>query len=300
MVPIAQEVTGERLLPDEQRGELVHAEHLARYRFARALARDRRVLDAASGEGYGASLLQRAGARSVVGVDIDPEAVDAARAKYGLDFRVADVAELPFADASFDLVTSFETIEHLSDAPRAVAELRRVLAEAGVLVISTPNVDEYLVDNPFHERELTPAEFRDLLTAHFEPVSFLYQQNWLASLVLGAEQLAREEPNDGPLDVDLTKVAGRAPGGELYTIAVCGPVPSPLPEVGVLTAVYEAHRMAQDVVRAQRDLDAWIERSLDAERRLEETRALVDDLMGSASWRVTRPLRWAKARARRR
>ena len=97
------EVTGERLLPEQQRGELVHAQHLARYRFAAQFARGRRVLDAACGEGYGTAILAAAGARAAVGVDIDQPTVDHARAKYGLDFERADVAELPFEDGSFDL-----------------------------------------------------------------------------------------------------------------------------------------------------------------------------------------------------
>jgi len=97
--------TGERLLPDDQRGKILHAEHLARYRFTAALARGRRVLDAASGEGYGTAMLAAASASGVVGVDSAPEAVAHAREKYGLDYREADVAELPFPDASFDLET---------------------------------------------------------------------------------------------------------------------------------------------------------------------------------------------------
>ena len=120
--------TGERLVPDLQRGELIYAEHLARYRLAAHLVRGRRVLDAGCGEGYGVALLSSAGAASVVGVDVDEATIAEARERYGLDFQVADVADLPFEDASFDAVVCFETIEHIEDAPRAVAELKRVLA----------------------------------------------------------------------------------------------------------------------------------------------------------------------------
>src|SRR5439155_17032663 len=95
------EVTGERLLPDRQRGELVHAQHLARYRFASQFARGRRALDAACGEGYGTAMLVAAGASEAVGIDIDQTTVDHARTKYGLDFERADVGELPFEDGSF-------------------------------------------------------------------------------------------------------------------------------------------------------------------------------------------------------
>src|SRR4051812_7524745 len=132
------EATGERLLPEQQRGELVHAQHLARYRFAAQFAGGRRVLDAACGEGYGTTMLAAAGARSATGADIDQPTVDRAREKYGLAFECSDVAALPFEDSSFDLVVSFETLEHVSDPGLAIAEFRRVLSEGGVLIASTP------------------------------------------------------------------------------------------------------------------------------------------------------------------
>ena len=121
--------TGERLIPELQQGELVHAEHLARYRLAARFARDRRVLDAACGEGYGAGILAAAGAKSVTGVDIDPVTVAHARQRYGLQFERADIAELPYPDDGFDLVVSFETIEHVRDAARVLEEYRRVLSD---------------------------------------------------------------------------------------------------------------------------------------------------------------------------
>ena len=126
------EVTGERLVPDQQRGELVHAEHLARYRFASQLASGLDVLDAACGEGYGSAMLAEAvGAARVVGVDVDAQTVAHAQQAYGLDFRVQDVCDLALEDDCFDLVVSFETIEHVEDASRMLAEFRLVLRPAG-------------------------------------------------------------------------------------------------------------------------------------------------------------------------
>ena len=55
------QATGERLVPELQHGEVVHAEHLVRYLVAAELARDRRILDAACGEGYGTALLAGVG-----------------------------------------------------------------------------------------------------------------------------------------------------------------------------------------------------------------------------------------------
>ena len=86
-----------------------------RYRLAAQLAPGRRVLDAGSGEGYGTAILAAAGAASAVGIDLDEESVAHARERYGPMFQAADAADLPFDDASFDLVVCFETIEHLDD-----------------------------------------------------------------------------------------------------------------------------------------------------------------------------------------
>ena len=130
------EATGERLVPELQHGELVHAEHLARYRLAAELADSRRVLDAACGEGYGTSMLAASGARSATGIDLDEHAVAHAQAAYPrAKFVTGDVRRLPFDDSTFDLVVSFETIEHVRDPQcglgrvRAGADRRRMAAD---------------------------------------------------------------------------------------------------------------------------------------------------------------------------
>jgi len=252
--------TGERLLPDQQREGLLFAEHLARYRFAAQFARDRAILDAGSGEGYGAAILAAAGAASVVGLDIDEEIVQHAREKYGLEFVRGDVCELPFDEGRFDLVTCFETIEHVSAAARAVSEFRRVLRPEGLLVISTPNSKEYLVENEFHEREYTPEEFDELLADAFPQRLRLYQQNWLLSAVLDERELAAADPAH-LLDVEVSKAAAVEPGGELYSVVVCGGHAGGLRQVAVATGVFEAQRLGSE-------LDAWQDRAGKAEELL--------------------------------
>jgi SAM-dependent methyltransferase len=259
--------TGERLVPDLQRGELIYAEHLARYRLAAQLVRGLRVLDAGCGEGYGIALLAAAGAGAVVGVDVDEATIAEARERYGLDFQVADVAKLPFENASFDVVVCFETIEHVGDARQAVAELRRVLADDGLLVISTPNPAEYVVENEFHVREYTPAEFAEILDEHFSERTRLYQQNWLLSAILDDEQFRADEQT--PLELELRKTDSLEPGRELYSVVVCGPTGSALKPVGVASGVYEAHEMAETVRTAEKARAAWQERSEIAEREQE-------------------------------
>ena len=136
------EFTGERYLPGTA-GEIAH-EHWHRYAFARRFVTGRRVLDVACGEGYGSALLAQAAAH-VVGVDIDAHTLAHARTAYAdrrnVEFVEGSAVALPLADASADVIVSFETIEHLaeSEQPRMLAEFARVLAAEGVLILSSPN-----------------------------------------------------------------------------------------------------------------------------------------------------------------
>ncbi len=166
--------TGERFTPECVRE--IWYEHWHRYVFALPLARGRRVLDAACGEGYGSALLAST-ARTVTGVDVDAQTIAHARRRYGdagdtgnLNFQCASVTAIDAPDASFDLIVSFETIEHLAEHEQMLAEFDRLLAPGGLLLISSPDRDNYNaagVANPFHVRELDRDEFDGLLGRHF-------------------------------------------------------------------------------------------------------------------------------------
>lgn len=144
-------------------------EHAARYGFAFSYAAGRSVLDIACGTGYGIGLLKQA-ARFVAGVDVDPAALAEAKLEGGV--VQADGLKLPFGDASFDVVTSFETLEHLHERALFLRELRRVIRSQGSLILSTPNA-EYTrpvngkPSNPFHIHEYEPDELRRELGAEF-------------------------------------------------------------------------------------------------------------------------------------
>jgi SAM-dependent methyltransferase len=284
------DATGERFVPDKQHGQLVHAEHLVRYRLAGQLAPSRRVLDAACGEGYGTALLAAAGARSATGVDIDSSSVEHARKRHsGPEFVAADVRALPFGDGAFDLVVCFETIEHVADQEAVLEELRRVMAADGLLLVSTPNKHQYLVQNEFHRREFFHEEFVAFLEARFERVQILLQHNWLTSTVF-APALAGEASGVQPLHVELRKVAGIGPGAELYTLALCGAGELPaLRPVGVVASVDEAHRLAERLVEAEHTAERWHS----------EYQTLVG-VYSSVWWRMTAPLRWLADLLRRR
>jgi tetratricopeptide (TPR) repeat protein/SAM-dependent methyltransferase len=115
--------------------------HLGRYRFAAEFCAGRDVLDAACGTGYGSALLGET-ARTVRGADISDDAIDYATRNYRskhITFHKSIAEFTPFASDSFDLITSFETLEHLLSPRAAFAEFVRVLRKEGTAILSVPN-----------------------------------------------------------------------------------------------------------------------------------------------------------------
>jgi ubiquinone/menaquinone biosynthesis C-methylase UbiE len=181
------EFTGERLTTAV--GGQVELEHIHRYLMARTLCRGKDVLDIASGEGYGAAILAQV-ARSVVGVDIDHAAVAHAAESYqrpNLRFVRGDARRIPLPNASVDVVTSFETLEHFREHEEFLCDVNRVLRPDGFLLISTPDCDvcspSGCAANPFHVRELSRDEFFSQLSALFPSVSIFRQRPLIGSLI---------------------------------------------------------------------------------------------------------------------
>lgn len=159
------------------------AEHRARYAFARSSLGGRRiVLDVACGTGIGADLIATPG-RVVLGTDLSQEAVHQARRRRIAGYHVfrSDGTQLPLKDDSVDAILSFETVEHICDDVAFVQELRRVLRNDGILVLSTPNAVvtqpvNGVPGNPFHIREYRPDELQRLLQPCFGQVSLFGQR----------------------------------------------------------------------------------------------------------------------------
>jgi SAM-dependent methyltransferase len=173
-------LTGERTLPDVPAENYWFRRHLAVYQWAADRLAGGRVIDMASGEGYGSDELARS-ASEVVGVDANPEAFEHARARYrrpNLRFE-RGLVETYGRPASFDAVVFLQTIEHVQDPVAVLAHLRSLLAPGGVAYISTPNVLTLAgpgvakSDNPWHLREYTAAEFERLCRTAFERVELL-------------------------------------------------------------------------------------------------------------------------------
>jgi SAM-dependent methyltransferase len=235
--------TGERVVPGRV-GPDLYQEHLSRYAFAALLTHGLRALDAGCGTGYGTAVLAAAGARTV-GVDVAPEAVRYARDHYGTDgvaLAAAACEALPFPAGCFQAVVAFEIIEHLVDPLRFLREAARVLTPDGFLVASTPNrrfsADARAEPNPYHVREYSAAEFRDLLGAVFPGVVLLGQGHMEGYLVQRPGV-----PDDAPC-LFRSSLAPDVGGGALedaqFFLAVCpraGPGPAIPPRV-----VYSAVR----------------------------------------------------------
>ncbi|MEW5899566.1 MAG: class I SAM-dependent methyltransferase [Bacillota bacterium] len=183
--------TGERFIPDCQDIPEINARcHIERYLFAKNYVKGAFVLDAACGTGYGANILKKqGGAGKVIGIDICPETIAWCKSRYpDLTFLVQDVRSLDFPAKFFDIVVSFETIEHVADGARWLEESWRVLKKGGLLIVSSPNRDvtapgkkiSHRPANKFHHFEYNQAEFCEALSRCYE-ITGLYGQ-WFVSL----------------------------------------------------------------------------------------------------------------------
>jgi len=178
------EFTGERIVPGRT-AETLFLEHEQRYVFASRYVAGKVVLDVACGAGVGTSFLRRMGAGRVWGLDIAPDAIAYARARYPeCEFAQSEATSLCLPDCSVDVVVSFETLEHVKDQKRFLRECWRVLRPGGLLICSTPNTTIYRWQggNPFHIRELTLREFADFVSTHFEDLRLFSQDERLYTL----------------------------------------------------------------------------------------------------------------------
>ena len=281
------EFTGERFVPQCQ-GEIA-AEHYHRYFFASGFVAGKRVLDIASGEGYGTHILAQSAAH-VTGVDISPEAVANATQKYAGDriaFLQGSAATIPLPDAAVDVVVSFETLEHLSEQEDMLSEIRRVLRQDGLLVISTPNKPLYSRqgDN-FHVKELCREEFVALLKSRFAHVSLLGQKVMYGSLLSGTggeTLLLRQREEDGA--VERMHFYGT---GQIFHSPCRQRTAAAHSEFDFSTTLWQKSDLTAQL---RENLAELQERHDAAQARLEAVEAAYTAILASRSWRATAPLR---------
>ncbi|TDK66528.1 glycosyltransferase [Sapientia aquatica] len=224
--------TGERFIPTEQ--GRIRLEHYHRYASVLDIVEKKDVLDVACGAGYGSAMLSDV-SRSVVGVDISIEAVEHASKTYkskNLTFCQGSASDLGFRDATFDVVVSFETIEHLLEQAEMIAEIRRVLRPDGVLVISSPNrpiyAEERSDQNEFHVKELDFNEFDNLLKNQFPSIRYYGQRLLLGSVVQSIEG-GHNAFNVWRDDGTSLKEKSGALNDPVYFLAICGSANTVLP-----------------------------------------------------------------------
>jgi ubiquinone/menaquinone biosynthesis C-methylase UbiE len=224
--------TGERLVSAIE--DETATEHLHRYGFAMNYCIGKAVVDIACGEGYGSALLSKVAA-SVIGIDIDRDVVNHATQKYkrsNLSYLQGSADTIPLADASADVVVSYETIEHHDKHTEMLSEIKRILKPGGLLIISTPDkkyyTDERNFKNAFHIKELTKQEFCDLLNKYFRNNQLFYQKICYGSVIVPEQKTEvtfellsgnYESINDFDLK-------------PLYNIAVCSDAELPKPAAG--------------------------------------------------------------------
>lgn len=154
-----------------------HLMHVETYRYAKRYCEGKRVLDYGCGSGYGVRLLSEV-ATEVVGTDVSDEAVDYARNQYtarNVCFKNISAID----EALFDVVTSFQVIEHVDNVHQYLKGIKQHLLPQGTVLISTPNRVNRLFRwqkpwNPFHVKEYTAEELKLVLEKHFEKVDILH------------------------------------------------------------------------------------------------------------------------------
>jgi SAM-dependent methyltransferase len=165
-------------------------DHRKRYEWAaerllKSIGPGKRVLDAACGVGYGAQILAEAGF-VVTAIDIVPQVIEVASQAYkheNLTYRCADLETADLGE--FDAVVSFETLEHIPDAPLVVERFRRA---APVLIASVPNETVLPFEKskwPFHLRHYTPDEFAQLLNGYQIAEWMTQHDKWVGTIVPG-------------------------------------------------------------------------------------------------------------------
>ncbi len=155
-------------------------DHFERYAFAAAQCEGKKVIDVASGCGYGSNLISRK-AESVLGIDLCKGAVDFANQFFATEncqYLCQDASSLNLAH-KFDRAVSFETIEHIKDPAPLLKSLHKLLNKDGMLICSVPNQNIIPFDKEVsihHFRHYTPSEFKELIESNGFVVENIFYQ----------------------------------------------------------------------------------------------------------------------------
>ena len=167
----ACETTSERVIPELYEESIEQWVLFLKHKYAYELAcscikGEDRVLEIGCGDGYGAELLSGSGA-DVVALDVDLNSISFAKRKYkksNLSFEWYDGTTIDYADHTFDVIVSFQVVEHVADVKRYLENIKRVLKPGGVFIITTPNRTYRLTPSqePWNEFHLREYDLRSL------------------------------------------------------------------------------------------------------------------------------------------
>lgn len=168
--------TGERILLEKE-SPLMIARHFCAYEFAKKFVNNNSVLDIGCGEGYGSDFLSNY-AKDILGIDYDKNIINYAKDKYNkknLQFLVLDIKDLSSLCKKFDVICSFQNIEHIRNTDKLLKDISELLNDNGVFICSTCNMRDASPGmtapfNKFHVKEYLVDEFRNLLRANFKQV----------------------------------------------------------------------------------------------------------------------------------
>lgn len=284
------EATGERFLPEMQ--GTIALEHLHRYAMAKDLAAGKVVLDIACGEGYGSAVLAGSAAR-VYGVDISPDAIAHAKAKYqrpNVEFLTGRCADIPLADGAVDLVVSFETIEHHTEHKEMFAEIKRVLRPGGLMIMSSPDKLEYTERanhaNAYHVKELYAEEFQQLVERYFTHVAILGQRVLYASAILPSGRPGESIHYHREHGAGIQSAHGLV--RPCYQVAVASDAAMPSLAGSLFEEIGESD---PEIGLLRHQLDHARQRIAGLEDEVAGLKRAIDFILHSHSWRATRPLR---------
>jgi len=304
------EWTGERYVPWAD-DTVTGYEHLHRYRLAKEFVKGKKVLDLACGEGYGSFMLAEE-ANEVIGIDIDETTIRHASSKYikkNLEFIKGSITNVPIKGENiFDVVVCFEALEHIEDHDGLMKEVKRLLKEKGMFIVSTPNRYIYSeqpnYQNPFHLKELYFDEFKELLSKYFENI-LIYGQKVYPSSNIFPLYKESSPTKDFPIEKGDKEFLFVSPDKKLarYFIAVASdssmdknlvPGNSYLLDLSeTLIQQKDAHiSHLEGVVREKEaEVEGLIAELRKLSTKVDEAYSAIEAMNRSRSWRVTAPLR---------
>lgn len=158
--------TAERVSRTDASDNYVFQRSILAYHYAAGLVSGD-VLEIGTGMGYGIDVIAPSATSYTT---IDKSCAYDASLPDNTRFQQMEVPPIGFADESFDYVISFQVIEHIKRDKDFVKEVSRVLRKGGKFIVSTPNAPMSLTRNPWHIREYTEQQLRDLLSADFSNI----------------------------------------------------------------------------------------------------------------------------------